>query len=151
MMVQFDVSQLPVSRQLSVALVVSYPVSQTMKALEPYVVVVNVKFPFPKFNEEPQSNYIIQGKHYYMMKIVIKSSLKSIQWFNLLFLTFKIALGCSFVLYSSLVHLILYNIVRLTIYSNIVNRCLYLEIFVLNACLQINYFGIKLCTNNSTS
>jgi hypothetical protein len=55
LIVHVDVSQVPVSRQLSVALVVSYPVSQTREALDPYVVVVNVTFPLLTLKEEPQS------------------------------------------------------------------------------------------------
>jgi hypothetical protein len=54
-MVHVDVSQLPVSRQVSVALVVSYPVSQTREAFDPYVVVVNVTLPLLTVKEEPQS------------------------------------------------------------------------------------------------
>jgi hypothetical protein len=55
LMVHADVSQLPVSRQPSDALVVSYPVSQTREAFDPYVVVVNVTLPLLTVKEEPQS------------------------------------------------------------------------------------------------
>jgi hypothetical protein len=72
-MVHVDVSQLPVSRQPSDALVVSYPVSQTREAFDPYVVVVNVTLPLLTLKEEPQSernNYIVKGKHYDIINII---------------------------------------------------------------------------------
>ena len=49
------VSQLPVSRQLIVALTASYPASQVTAAVDPNVVLVNAIVPLSTVIDDPQS------------------------------------------------------------------------------------------------
>jgi hypothetical protein len=99
---------MPVSRQLSVALVVSYPVSQTREALDPYVVVVNVTFPLLTLKEEPQSEkyyrVITCNKKLFKRRKHVKR-LKQNSWYIKLSFNVKNYKQCAYVTFRT-VHLI---------------------------------------------